>query len=372
MSTTETATILVVDDQPRNLQLVAAVLKGEYNLLIADTGEKAIRAATEKSPDLILMDVMMPEMSGFEVTRILKSNPTTADIPIIFLTAKSESTDIVQGLEMGGVDYILKPFHRLELLQRIRTHIQIARQRREIQEKTDALNEANEEKTKLLSVLSHDLRNLIGGSMGLLQIMESDYDLLKDSEVREFIGMVSVSTTQTYTLMEDLLAWLKSQSGRLSVNRQMLGLKELVENVAALYTSQTRQKQVAVAIDISEDVVFNADRNMMETVLRNLLSNAIKFSHRGGRVEVVGRLENHVVSFVVRDQGIGMSADRLGKLWSVFFESETGTSGEKGSGIGLNLCVKYVSKHGGRIEAESELGKGTTFTVHIPDGVPGT
>lgn len=370
MNTSDKPTVLVVDDQPKNLQLVAAVLKDDYKLLIADSGDKALRAAFDKQPNLILLDVMMPEMSGFDIAKRLKEEPRTADIPIVFLTAKSDTSDVVKGLELGGVDYILKPFHRLELLQRIRTQVKLDLQRREIRQKTEALNELNEEKTKLLSVLSHDLRNLIGGSMGLLQIMESDFELLSEAEVREFIGMVSASTTQTYSLMEDLLAWLKSQTGAMKMNRQTLSLKELTESVAALYASQARQKSISIRIDAPEEILFVADRNMMETVMRNLITNAIKFSHAGGEVRIRGRSAEGQVVVDVRDVGVGMTKERLDKLWSVFFESETGTDGEKGSGIGLNLCLKYVQKHGGTISAASELGKGSVFTIRIPDGFP--
>lgn len=365
MSTTKPL-ILVVDDQPKNLQLVAAVLKGDYKLVIADSGEKAIKAAKSNRPNLILMDVMMPEMSGFEAAAILKGDPSTSDIPIIFLTAKNDTKDLVQGFEAGGVDYVLKPFVRQELLQRISTHVKLDIQRRMIEDKNAQLDYLNSEKTKLLSVLSHDLRNMIGGNMGLLQIMESDFDLITQEELREFIGMISTSTTQTYNLMEDLLAWLKSQSQQVRMVLQPMMVFPIVDGVCDLFKNPAKQKKLTLTVDCPNDISFVADKNMIETILRNLINNAIKFSNTGGNIHLSVAYVGDDVRFSVKDEGIGMSKDRLDRLWVSAFESEPGTAGEKGSGVGVNLCKTYVHNHSGSIWAESELSKGTNFYFTIP------
>ncbi len=363
---TDKPLVLVVDDQPKNLQLVAAVLKGEYKLVIADSGEKAIKAAKANRPNLILMDVMMPEMSGFEAAAILKADPAMADIPIIFLTAKNDTKDVVQGFEAGGVDYVLKPFVRQELLQRISTHVKLDIQRRMIADKNEQLDYLNNEKTKLLSVLSHDLRNMIGGNMGLLQIMESDFDLITQEELREFIGMISTSTTQTYNLMEDLLAWLKSQSKDVRMVLQPMMVFPIVKGVCDLFTNPAKQKSLTLSVDCPHDISFVADKNMIETILRNLINNAIKFSNAGGHIHVSVVYENDNVRFSVKDEGIGMSKDKLERLWVTAFESEPGTAGERGSGVGVNLCRTYVLSHQGSIWAESEVGKGSVFIFTIP------
>lgn len=353
--------ILVVDDQPRNLQLVAAVLKSSYRLLIADSGEKAIRAAKEKRPNLILMDVMMPDMSGYEATAALKADPLTADIPVIFLTARGDTEDLLQGFQLGGVDYILKPFVRQELLQRVQTHVRLDLQRRE-------LNHLNEEKSKLLSVLSHDLRNLIGGNMGLLQILESDYDELSTKEIKEFIAMISSSNTQTFNLMDDLLSWLKSQNRELRMLPVPILVSPVIEEVVALFTNALRQKRLTVEVRCTEGLVITADQNMFETILRNLLNNAIKFSKLDSSIELRIEAQEGETLFSVQDHGIGMSAEKVSRIWSTVFESDPGTAGERGSGVGLNLCRSYVENHGGRIWVDSELGAGTTFHFTIPDG----
>jgi signal transduction histidine kinase len=365
----ESPLILVVDDQPKNLQLVAAVLKSTYRLLIADNAEKAIRAAQEKHPNLILMDVMMPEMSGYDAAALLKSEESTKDIPIIFLTARGETEDLIQGFQAGGVDYILKPFVRQELLQRVETHVKLDIQRREIMEKSAQLNHLNEEKTKLLSVLSHDLRNLIGGNMGLLQILESDFDELTPEEAKEFIGMISSSNTQTFNLMDDLLSWLNSQNKELRMQKVPILVHPLVDDVVALFANQLRQKRITIELDCPGGVVINADQNMFETIMRNLINNAIKFSKPDTVIRLSVALMGQDVHFSVQDQGVGMSADKLDRLWISAFESEPGTAGERGSGVGLNLCKTYVEYHGGHIQVESELGKGTTFSFTIPDGL---
>jgi two-component system, sensor histidine kinase and response regulator len=364
----EAPLILVVDDQPKNLQLVAAVLKSSYRLLIADSAEKAIRAAQEKHPNLILLDVMMPEMSGYEATAILKGDPSTKDIPIIFLTARGDTEDMIQGFQAGGVDYILKPFVRQELLQRVQTHVKLDIQRREILEKSAQLNHLNEEKTKLLSVLSHDLRNLIGGNMGLLQILESDFDELTPEEAKEFIGMIASSNTQTFNLMDDLLSWLKSQNKELRMHPVPILVHPLVDEVVALFNNHLRQKRITIELDCPGGVVITADQNMFETVMRNLLNNAIKFSRSDSVIRLAVEISDTEAHFSVQDQGVGMSAEKIARLWTSAFESEPGTAGERGTGVGLNLCKTYVENHGGRIWVESELGVGTTFHFTIPDG----
>ncbi len=360
--------VLVVDDQPKNLQLVAAVLKGAYRLLIADSAEKAIKAAQEKHPNLILMDVMMPEMSGFEAAQLLKADPGTNEIPIIFLTARGDTTDLIQGFESGGVDYVLKPFVRQELLQRVSTHVELDIKRRELKRKSAQLHHLNEEKTQLLSVLSHDLRNLIGGNMGLLQIMESDFDTLTLDELREFIGMISTSTVQTYNLMDDLLAWLKSQNREVRIQRVPIQVSALLDHAAVLFANQLRQKCITMEVVCDSNIVIHADINMMETVVRNLVNNAIKFSKSNSNIELSALGQKGSVRISVKDKGIGISVSKLEKLWNSAFESDPGTAGEKGSGVGLNLCKSYVEHHGGSILAESEVGVGTTFHVTIPDG----
>jgi two-component system sensor histidine kinase/response regulator len=360
--------ILVVDDQPKNLQLVAAVLKSSYRLLIADSAEKAIRAAKEKHPNLILLDVMMPEMSGYEAASILKSDPSTQNIPIIFLTARGETEDLIQGFQAGGVDYILKPFVRQELLKRVETHVKLDIQRREILEKSAMLNHLNEEKTKLLSVLSHDLRNLIGGNMGILQILESDYDELTSEEAKEFIGMIASSNTQTFNLMDDLLSWLKSQSKELRMQPVPILVHPLVDEIVSLFSNMLRQKRISIDMTCPGGVVITADQNMLETILRNLINNAIKFSRNDSVIRLAVMLEEGETHFSVQDYGVGMSVEKMNRLWNSAFESEPGTAGERGSGVGLNLCKNYVENHAGRIWVESELGEGTTFHFTIPDG----
>jgi len=363
----ESPLILVVDDQPKNLQLVAAVLKSTYRLLIADSAEKAIRAAKEKHPNLILMDVMMPEMSGYEAAALLKADPATKDIPIIFLTAKGDTEDLILGFQSGGVDYILKPFVRQELLKRVETHVKLDIQRREIMEKSAQLNHLNEEKTKLLSVLSHDLRNLIGGNMGLLQILESDFDELTPEEAKEFIGMIASSNTQTFNLMDDLLSWLKSQNKEMRMVPVPILVHPLVDEIVALFNTPLRQKRINVEFECPGGVVITADQNMFETIMRNLFNNAIKFSKSDSVIRLSVAIEPGATHFSVQDFGVGMSADKIDRIWNSAFESEPGTAGERGSGVGLNLCKTYVENLGGRIWVESQLGSGTTFHFTIPD-----
>jgi signal transduction histidine kinase len=192
---------------------------------------------------------------------------------------------------------------------------------------------------------------------------------LTPEEAKEFIGMISSSNTQTFNLMDDLLSWLNSQNKELRMQKVPILVHPLVDDVVALFANQLRQKRITIELDCPGGVVINADQNMFETIMRNLINNAIKFSKPDTVIRLSVALMGQDVHFSVQDQGVGMSADKLDRLWISAFESEPGTAGERGSGVGLNLCKTYVEYHGGHIQVESELGKGTTFSFTIPDGL---
>jgi len=362
----EKPTVLIVDDQPINLKLAAEVLKKDYRILIADNGEKAIRATRERKPDLILLDIMMPETSGLEVARILKDDPETKEIPIIFLTAKNQPEDTVEAFMAGGVDYLTKPFQKLELLQRIKTHIQLSFQKKELFQTGLELRQLNEEKNKLFSMVAHDLRNFVGGSLGLLNITLEKFDKLDKDTLKEYTEIVVENLEKTTVLMNELLAWSRKHSHTLVFNPEEFVFYSEAEKNLENYKIMAEGKNITLRNLVNKEFQIFGDKQMINTVLRNLIHNAIKYTGIGGSVAVKSRSEGNLVYISVSDSGIGIPEDQLHAIFEEVATSQVGTGGEKGSAIGLKVCKNYIDKHHGFIRAFNNPDGGSTFEFSLP------
>lgn len=364
-------TVLVVDDNPKNVQIIALILRElKYKIIIAVNGNNAIDLVERVRPDLILLDVMMPGMDGFEACEIIKSKPENKNIPVIFLTAMSEKVNIVKGFEVGGVDYITKPFNKEELTSRIKTHLELKFTRDELQETTNHLIGLNSIKDKMFSVIGHDLRSPVGSIKMTLDFLKGDIgQQYKIEDLRATIATLAQTTDEVFGLLENLLGWAKSQSGNLAVVPEDIKVSELINSVYLLHKGSLVQKKVNFEQTIGDDIVVHADLNMLKTVIRNLLSNAIKFTPEGGTVMVSSTYTNELVNITVSDDGVGISAENLPKLFDEKQHLTTyGTNKESGSGIGLILCQNFVKSNHGRLFVESEQGKGSSFTIELPSG----
>lgn len=358
--------ILVVDDTTKNIQVLGAMLHGKgYNISIATSGKEALESVKIKAPDLILLDIQMPVMDGFEVCKILKSNSDTKEIPVIFLTAVTESEKIVHGFELGAVDYITKPLNPAELFARVANHIEITESRR----KLEALNAT---KDKFFKIIAHDLRNPFAGIMGLSEIMESeliDKVNLSDPMFLQYTQMIFSSAKSALSLIDNLAQWAKSQSEEIAVNQRNLSFNKLLSYSIPIVTTNAFNKNIIIEQNLEgEDVVF-ADETLSNTIIRNLLTNAIKFTHPGGKVIVSTQKIEDFLEISVSDTGVGISSDNLCKIFRIDSKySSLGTQKEKGTGLGLILCQEFVEKQGGKIRVESEVGKGSKFTFTLPLG----
>lgn len=362
-------TVLVVDDNPKNVQIIALILSGlKYKIIIATSGSGAIDLVERVRPDLILLDVMMPGMDGFETCQIIKSKPENDNIPVIFLTALSEKVNIVKGFVTGGVDYITKPFNKEELTSRIKTHLELKFTRDELQKTTDHLMELNSIKDKLFSVIGHDLRSPIGSIKMTLDFMKGDLGKhYKIEDFRETVDMLSQTTDEVFGLLENLLAWAKAQSGNLTVLPEDINLTELVNSIFLLHKGSIQQKDIHFECLADKETIVFADLNMLKTVLRNLISNAIKFTPKEGTISVSTNKTDDFTRIIVSDNGVGISAENMAKLFDDKQHLTTyGTNNETGSGIGLLLCHNFVKKNHGSLLVESEVGKGSSFTIELP------
>ena len=367
--------ILIVDDVPDNLKILGFILKREgYKVRPVPNGMLALQVASKEKPDLILLDIMMPEMDGYEVCRRLKENPALKDIPVIFISALNDTKDIVKALEAGGVDFITKPFQAEEVKARVNTHLKLHLQSLKLLQQSKELQELNATRDKFFSIIAHDLRGPLGGFMGLSEMMADESIPIGPAEKREMSLALSQSARHLYNLLENLLEWSQMQGGRSNFNPKLISLNQAIIESLKLAAESVKKKNITLAIDIPKELEVFADMNMLQTIIRNLVSNAIKFTPRDGSVAITATLaENLSAVFSVKDTGIGMNSALVSTLFHLSVNSSRpGTDGENSTGLGLLLCKEFVEKHGGELWVESEEGKGSTFYFTIPaHAVPG-
>lgn len=353
--------IYIVDDVHENIQVLANILKNNgYNFSVARNGEQALEGIQLKLPDLILLDVSMPGMDGYEVCKELKSKEKTAEIPVIFITARIETEDIVKGFRAGGVDYLTKPFNSEELLARIKTHL-------DLKDSKEMLLELNATKDKFFRIISHDLRSPIASLTSFTASLIDNMDTYSPEYLKEMLKVIHDSTTATYKLVENLFAWASAQSGKIEFNPELIDVKELVFESVSMVLYAAVNKQIELTQHCEDHCVIFADRNMMQTVLRNLCSNAIKFTPKGGKITVHCKANHENVEFTVSDNGLGIPEKKIVKLFKVGETYSTrGTENESGSGLGLILCKEFVEKNGGNIWVQSKPGEGSQFIFTIP------
>jgi len=362
--------ILIVDDTPANIDVLDLFLEKEgHKISIAQSGESALDLADRISPDLILLDVMMPGIDGFETCRRLKSNDKTRDIPIIFITARNESADIIKGFSLGGVDYITKPFSQEEVCARVHLHLKLKTLMADLEGKNQKLAELNDLKNKFIGMASHDLRNPISTIQGFSKILLDHGETLAEDAKNEFLQSIHKVSNDMLTLLGDLLNISTIESGKLELQVKLGSLKLLVEERVRMYQVMAERKNLATHLDIEEIAEFSFDPSRISQVIDNLLSNAIKFSPPGKEIYIWLEQKNGQAKFSVRDQGPGISPGDQDKLFKHFQKLKARpTADEPSHGLGLAIAKKMVEAHKGEITVESQPGSGATFSFAIPLG----
>ena len=361
--------ILIVDDVMSNVLLLKVLLTNEkFAIATASNGRQALEQVEKENPDLVLLDVMMPDMSGFEVAQHLKSNPNTADIPIIFLTALNSTADIVKGFQVGANDFISKPFNKEELIIRVTHQISLVAAKRLILSKTEELQRTIAGRDKLYSVIAHDLRSPMGSIKMVLNMLILNLPSEKiGAEMYELLTMANQTTEDVFSLLDNLLKWTKSQIGKLNVVYQDVDLVEVTDGVIEIFSMVASLKKIRIREMKPERMMVNADIDMLKTVVRNLLSNAIKFSKENSEVLVKMEEVDGMAVVSVQDYGCGISEEGQKKLLHTDTHFSTfGTNNEEGSGLGLLLCKDFVVKNGGKLWFTSKEGEGSIFSFSIP------
>jgi two-component system sensor histidine kinase/response regulator len=369
------ANILVVDDTPENLQLLMGILAGQgYDVRLAPDGCLALKFARTTPPDLILLDIKMPEMDGYEVCKLLKADERTREIPVLFLSASHKVSDKVKGLEVGGVDYITKPFQIEEVLARVHTHLALRNAQKGLQEEIirrkqteEELREANASKDKFFSIIAHDLRNPFNVLLTLTELLTEEFERYEPERRHALLRRLNTSSRQVYALLTNLLEWSRLERGLIDCQPETLSLADIVEGHTYLLALHADQKQITLHNLIPAGTTAYADRKMIEMIIRNLISNSLKFTGNGGTITISAQCHEHTVEIAVVDTGIGMEQGFLANLFRLDKKcSRSGTIGEQGTGLGLILCKELAEKNGGSIRVESEVGKGSRFTVSLP------
>lgn len=378
----EKINILIVDDKIENIiALDALIARDDVNIISTTLPNEALRISWEQDIAIALVDVQMPEMDGFELVEILKSNPRTKDILVIFVTAISTETKYaVRGLNAGAVDYLYKPLNPFITSAKVDSFIQIVRNQREIKRKNAQLEQFQKElikakelaeqgkriKENFLANMSHEIRTPINGIIGLINLLSQTE--INDNQL-EMLNLLKTSSTSLLGVINDVLDLSKIESGKFKINRGETKIIELCNSVINLLGIGAKEKKIALLAEIDPNLPQKivADSLRLNQILMNLIGNAIKFTDQGSvtlKVDVLDKKGNNLkIQFSIIDTGIGIAKENIGKIFEVFEQADEQTTVKfGGTGLGLSIVKNLAKLKGGTLNVESEEGKGSTFT----------
>ncbi len=369
------ADILVVDDAPANLQLLSGMLKERgYRVRPVPNGRLALQVAKAQPPDLVLLDVNMPEMSGYDVCRRLKADAELASIPVIFRSAMSEPFDKLEAFAAGGVDYVTKPFHLDEVRVRIETHVAMRRlhaqteaQNHELEAKNKRLLELEQTRKTLTNAIVHDLKSPLAALLGSAQFLLGLAEVQGD--VREVLGDMLASCDGMHRMVLNLLDVARMEDAALVPRRRTARIGAMVEQAQATAQLHTRMTGHQLEVDADEDARAEADPDLVMRVLENLLDNSFKYAPRGSKVRVIVKaLPPAGLSLRVEDRGPGIPPAYRDRVFErhVRLDRDAEAHARTSRGLGLAFCRMAVEAHGGRIWIEDNQPSGSAFCAEIP------
>ena len=362
-------TILVVDDTEDYLDFLEFALKRKpVQMLRANSGKECLKLAAQYRPDVILLDIQMPEMDGFETLKNLRASKKCADIPVIFLTAqKRDALSIEHGLSLGAEEYLTKPIDIDELLVRTRSLVRLKKMEVEL-ERT---------KADFMAMLIHDMRSPIGGISSILELLEEP--LLRGEPIqdvhKELLTSAEEATRQLLHLINDMLDLSKFEAGKMNLTREQIHIGKIADRIVKQLQPQFKQKVIHVNLELEDDLpLISADANKISQVFTNILSNALKFTPSNGTVQIaIGKKPEtaeagECIWATISNTGIGILPQELA---TIFERYKQGVASEivqaKGTGLGLAICKLIIEAHGGSITVESDPGKLTVFrfVLHV-------
>ncbi len=360
--------ILAVDDNKENLLVVSNFLKDKgYQIALSTDAVNAYKILKNNRVDLILLDVIMPGEDGYSFCRRIKQEEEFKDIPVIFLTARVNMEDLVEGFNAGGSDYITKPFCREELLVRVKNHIDLSIAKRNLVEQANMILQINRTRDRMYSIISHDIKAPFANICMMISMIREGYLETDSDDFRDILKNLNYSTKETYTLLENLLHWTRTQTGNIEPHPERISLTEIIESSLGSSAANAEQKSIEFRTDIVTDLFIYVDSNMIRSVLRNLVSNALKFSYSNSNINITAKKDDGSVLISITDYGVGMDQDQIDQLFREnVFTTTLGTVNERGSGLGLHIVKDFTNRNGGSISVKSTKGKGTTFLLSFP------
>jgi signal transduction histidine kinase len=362
------ARVLVVDDNPEMRRYLERILSSAWNVDVASDGDAALAVARARRPDLVLSDIMMPRKDGVALLRELRADPLTKDVPIVLLSARAGEEAMVEGLEIGADDYLVKPFSARELIARIRTHLELARTRRQWAIDLADATRVNEAKTNFLRLVSHEFRTPLSAlKLQLTRLSRGRGDLKTTDAQREILERMNNTTARLVDLVESILAYARIESGRWVATSEPFDLVEVTRTVVDDLRPTLEGKSLRLTVEVPDGgLEMKSDQQLVRLVLTNLLGNAIKFTRQGVVRVRVDRSEDGV-RLMVDDTGPGIDAAEHTRIFEPFQQGEPVASKHtQGVGLGLALVKEMVAALGGTIDLRSEVGKGSRFLVDLP------
>lgn len=371
------STILVADDDQPNVRLVESILKSNgYAVLRAYDGDEALRKVAEERPDLLLLDVMMPNLSGFEVCRRLREHHETRLLPVIMITALNALEDKVQGLDLGADDFLSKPINRTELLAKVRSILRVRALQEEVERQKKELEGANSEllviqrfKESMTQMVVHDLKNPLAAIMGNIQLIQLQRAQMTPTRLGELLQRTHDSARQMARMIQNILEVAKLEENKMPLRRQPVDLARIVAEQSADLLSLSARDGIRLESAVPETLpAVDADPELVGRILANLLSNAFKHTPSGGRIVIGARDEGGDIVMTVSDDGEGIPEDLQPHIFEKFVAGESDDRRRRtyDSGLGLTFCRLAVQAHGGRIWVKSRPGEGTTVHIALP------
>ena len=355
--------VLIVDDEPANIFFLKGLLKEEgYLVTSAANGNECLDILENTPVDVVLLDIMMPGITGIEVLEKIQENKKTRDIPVIMVTAKTESIDIEEALDKGAVEYIRKPIDEIELLARLRTTLRIKRQE-------DRLRDMLQSKKDFIEIISEDLRIPFSSISGFAEMLYYDSKLAEhlNSNHKDFLKYIISASNNIVDYFNKLLNWTKLEARELKLRINDINLLKLINTCIVSFQTIINEKKLNIIKEIDKDLEIKADETYFGQVIMNLMSNAVKFTPKNGSVKFTSFSNRDSIRLILSDTGLGITDTTPEQMFSRIINSPSrGTKGEKGTGLGLGICKKIIDAHGFEITYESVPREGTDFIITIP------
>lgn len=366
--------ILIVDDLPENLQVLAGqITEIGYEVIPAYSGPRALAIVAKRKPDLILLDIMMPGMDGFAVCQALKGNSETADIPVIFITARTDTEDIVRGFQLGAGDYITKPFKPAELIARVRNHLELKSSRdllvdynRKLESMGEKLRRTHEDRNRFLGIVSHDIRGAFSNVVTASRLL-TEKDMVDAEQASQILHDLGMEAEHMIALSQNLLQVDNIEQGEIPLRLEKLESRPLLEFAQQSHFLAAQNKKLSFKITSDQTLIWG-DLIGCRQIMANLVSNAVKYSPPGSEILIESRKHsNQTVRLCVIDQGPGLSPEDQKKLFLPYTRLSTvATSNEHSMGLGLSIVKRMAEAMNGSIACESTLSRGACFHVTLP------